>query len=86
MYMNWTSSSGASGRFEYLVGQSGAVVPDEGEGGMWRRAVFAPFGMHNCLPIPESTTGNLGQQPGVPYDDKVRESPFPMICLVISYF
>eukprot|EP00937_MAST-01D_sp_MAST-1D-sp2_P002222 g2222.t1 len=71
MWLEWHSSSGASGRIEYSPGSSGigGAVPDEnGSGGMRRRVVFAP-GNVDCQPLPSATNSHRGQAAGVPYKD-----------------
>eukprot|EP00937_MAST-01D_sp_MAST-1D-sp2_P007283 g7283.t1 len=72
MWLEWNSSSGASGRIEYTPGSSGqgGAVPDEnGTGGMCRRVVFAP-GNADCKFFPNTTNAHRGQEAGVPYKDK----------------
>jgi hypothetical protein len=69
MYFTWTSSSGASGSFQYMPGP-GYAVPDEGNGGMTRRVVLAP-GNANCEPFPSVTNNHRGQKAGIPYDRNV---------------
>jgi hypothetical protein len=72
MYLSWNSSSGASGTIHYHPGTAGYSVPDDGSGGMTRRAVLAPEHSDQCIPFPGNATTNFrGQQAGIPFDHDV---------------
>eukprot|EP00937_MAST-01D_sp_MAST-1D-sp2_P006169 g6169.t1 len=73
LWLEWNSSSGASGRIEYYpnsAGLGGAVTDENGSGGMRRRVVFAPAVPDWCKPFPNVTEPFRGQAAGVPYKDK----------------
>jgi hypothetical protein len=69
LWLDWNSSSGASGRIEYYPsspGMGAAVQDENGTGGTRRRVVFAP-GTSDCLDFPNATTAHRGQQSGVSF-------------------
>jgi Leucine-rich repeat (LRR) protein len=82
MYLKWSSSSGAEGKIQYAP--QGVAVPDEGNGGMTRRAVLAPGNADCNVPFPDATNSFRGQEAGVKYDRDVfvvtlAIKPFPCI-------